>query len=199
MICCLIIFLVYGSYSGNNIVYQHSNLNLCIVMPKADHLGWRWLNSFFIITKKLFHLYLNPKSQSTFFGPVPFCLKLGFLQISDQWQSDSNWDSYRFLTNGNPILTGDSYRFLTNGNPILTGILTDFWPMAICLIGQLNCNTNYFPCEKVHDRMHESLMYELKINCWGELPFLSSNNIVVLVVNTQWTTIGSLQKENLNP
>ena len=47
--------------------------------------------------------------------------------------------------------------------------------------------------------MHESLMYELKIKiyCLGELPFLPSNITVLLAVNTRWTTIGSLQKDNL--
>ena len=45
----------------------------------------------------------------------------------------------------------------------------------------------------------KSLMYELKIGYWGELPFLPSNNIVGFVVNMQWKTIGSLQKDNLNP
>ena len=37
-----------------------------------------------------------------------------------------------------------------------------------------------FSSQKVHDYMHESLMYKLKVNCRGELSFLPSNNIVVL-------------------
>ena len=69
-----------------------------------------------------------------------------------------------------------------------------------CLTGQLNCKTDYFPRKKkCMTACTKSLTYELKIDCRDELPFLPSKDIVVLRVNTPWTTIGSLQKDNFNP
>ena len=52
--------------------------------------------------------------------------------------------------------------------------------------------------KKVHDRMHEKLDVRIKNGCWGVLPFLPSNNLSSSVGKKWWTTIGSLQEDNLN-
>ena len=90
-----------------------------------------------------------------------------------------------------PFFQGKFY--LARVSPHLQGSLT------ACLTGQLNWKMDYFPCENVHDCMHKKLDVRIEIFCRGELPFLPSNNIVVLVVNTWWTTTVWLQKDNLNP